>query len=82
VKKSCPAAELLHVGASPGSSAPAYKGHNCPQLRALVEAEQCCSSCRLLCPNLGALEQERCRAVGAGPEEGHRDALRAGAPLL
>ena len=35
-----------------------------------------------LCPGLRASPQERYRSSGEGPEEGHEDAQRAGAPLL
>jgi len=36
----------------------------------------------VLCPALEPSAQERHRPVGAGPEEGHKNDLRAGAPLL
>ncbi|GAB0204149.1 cAMP-dependent protein kinase inhibitor alpha [Grus japonensis] len=36
----------------------------------------------VMCPALGAPVQERHRAVGASPEEGHEADQRAGAPLL
>ncbi|GAB0180449.1 mitochondrial enolase superfamily member 1 [Grus japonensis] len=36
----------------------------------------------VLCPALGAPEQERHGAIGASPEEGHEADRRAGAPLL
>ena len=48
-----------------------------PVYSALVEAPR-----RVLCPGQGPPAQERQRTVGEGPEEGHEDDLRAGAPLL
>ena len=37
---------------------------------------------RVLCPGLGPSVQERCGAVGAGPEEGDKENERDGAPLI
>jgi len=37
---------------------------------------------RILCPGLGPPAREGRRALRAGPEEGHYDDQRAGAPLL
>ena len=36
----------------------------------------------MLCPSLGSQAQEGGGASGGGPEEGHKDDPRVGAPLL
>jgi len=36
----------------------------------------------VLCAGLRPSAQERCVTTGAGPEEGHKDDQRAGAPLI
>ena len=53
------------------------EGGNCSSLFCLHEAQF-----GVLHADLGPPVQERCGAVGVGPEEGHKDDLSAGAPFL
>ena len=53
------------------------EGGDCPPLFCTCE-----DLSRVVCPSLGPPVQEGCRAVGAGPEDGHKDDQKAGAPLL
>ena len=50
---------------------------DCPSLVQPSEA-----SSEVFCPGLGPPAQERCGDFEEGPEEGHRDDHRAGAPFL
>ena len=53
------------------------EGSDCPPAFCPLEP-----SSVVQCPDLGLPVQEECGAVGAGPERGHKDDQRAGAPLL
>jgi len=59
------------LGCIIGGVASRERGDDCPLLICLCKALS-----GVLCPSLGPPVQEGCGAVGAGPEEDHRDDKR------